>query len=920
MAKRFTGDYFSILNKDGNAVIYRTDHPELNVLTFTIVNASDSDMVLKGGSLAGAVPHPLQLPRLRAAGRPGQAVAAATGSYFRFDFESMLSPEVVKNMQVEAPENWDKLFTGGAGSKPSTWTVGPKTDVTLKPKETVTIVLTNITCATTNPGNFEIMCANVPDYTDTRFPITKHLAVQNPVDPGKKDLPLDHNFINPVHPIQGQTKLGAAFAGGAVPKEAVVPIYITYQPKALIENGFTYFLTNYSKDPLVPASGGQVDADNPPVLYISFLFGEEDYDVTTQELADNNLSIGVTANPSKWLPMQHTQGTAYWQFNPQSPFILAANETVYFPISKIITALNVDPDKISTMYIQFNNVPGYNDANYTLSLHKKKAVANIDLLKVSPDRIRYGENVSLQWTTELAWRVKLKFEDRDGKTIEFDSEQGQIRLNENNFSPQPPPSAEYTKFVLSAYDASATPVQRSIDIRVDQPEPVIEFFKADPMLADVSKPAAVTLSWKVTNAQKVELELPEGRKDVDRNAGSYSYNLQNTTSFTLYAYGYGTEHGHPVSVRVRVYAYKPGAPLALPFSGDAMQNWPSVLLNADKGRLYVSDAGNISFYCFDAGSGAQKDTYPGMAMALSTDGSKLFVYNTDPAKFGVSIIDTDTTQRSAPVGFGPVYQMIATPNRTKLYCAATHGVNTVTRLNISGNSLSAPQPITVGTSPRAMVFNNAGSKLYVANYDSSSVSVIDVATDKVLNTIDIGITEPHSFAYYKDKEKLYVACEGSNFVAVIDTDKDKLLGTIEVGNRPATALISPRGDYLYVANFGANTVSVIETETDKVKTTLTVGNGPICLALNGDENVFFVGNYCSRTLSVVDINKNVVLPQALPTGDNGGNPFGLAVYAEKNSYSKVFLAKEAFKPRIDCATPNNTLEVTVYSIQDPGRG
>jgi YVTN family beta-propeller protein len=252
-------------------------------------------------------------------------------------------------------------------------------------------------------------------------------------------------------------------------------------------------------------------------------------------------------------------------------------------------------------------------------------------------------------------------------------------------------------------------------------------------------------------------------------------------------------------------------------------------------------------------------------------------------------------------------------------------MNTVTLLNVNpgNNSLSVGANITVGKSPRAMVFNKEVSKLYVANYDanpnSNSISVISVSNNSVTN-ISLDSSEPVAFAYDGNGNRLYVACEGENYVFAIDTTNDTVIKKIAVKNRPSNVILNPNGKFVYVANFGDTTISVIETAGNTVISTLTVGQGPLGMALNSDNNVLFVGNYCPRTLSVIDIEHNVVLPQSLTTGEKNGNPFDIAVISEADGYSKVYIAKESFEPRTKGFCPNlgnSSLEVSVYSIQKP---
>ncbi len=47
--------------------------------------------------------------------------------------------------------------------------------------------------------------------------------------------------------------------------------------------------------------------------------------------------------------------------------------------------------------------------------------------------------------------------------------------------------------------------------------------------------------------------------------------------------------------------------------------------------------------------------------------------------------------------------------------------------------------VAVGTNPQGVAVNPAGTRAYVANFDSNSVSVIDTATNTVVATVAVGI-------------------------------------------------------------------------------------------------------------------------------------------------------------------------------------
>ena len=88
-----------------------------------------------------------------------------------------------------------------------------------------------------------------------------------------------------------------------------------------------------------------------------------------------------------------------------------------------------------------------------------------------------------------------------------------------------------------------------------------------------------------------------------------------------------------------------------------------------------------------------------------------------------------------------------------------------------------------GTFPYGIAYNSANNNMYVANADSSTVSVISGSTDSVIATILVGRV-PVGIAYAPPNNKLYVTNIDSNDVYVINGATNKVIKNIPVGNLP----------------------------------------------------------------------------------------------------------------------------------------
>jgi len=121
--------------------------------------------------------------------------------------------------------------------------------------------------------------------------------------------------------------------------------------------------------------------------------------------------------------------------------------------------------------------------------------------------------------------------------------------------------------------------------------------------------------------------------------------------------------------------------------------------------------------------------------------------------------------------------------------------------------------IIVDRHPTAMTPNAETTRLYVANSDADSVSVIDATTDQEIERIDVRLAEdalpgasPEGLALSDDEKTLYVANAHSNAVAVValsektrggktaekmsDVSKSKILGFIPTGQYPSAVAVA----------------------------------------------------------------------------------------------------------------------------------
>ena len=160
-----------------------------------------------------------------------------------------------------------------------------------------------------------------------------------------------------------------------------------------------------------------------------------------------------------------------------------------------------------------------------------------------------------------------------------------------------------------------------------------------------------------------------------------------------------------------------------------------------------------------------------------------------------------------------------------------------------------------------MAFNTDGTRLYVTNQNSNTVSVINTATNTVTATIAVG-RQPNHITIIGTRA--YISVAQDNKIQILDTTTNTLTATI-TANSPFGSTASPDGTSLYVANGSTNTISVINTATNTVSGTIATGTTlPYKVAITPDGTRLFVTSIGSWStpagaVTVIDTTTNTTI-------------------------------------------------------------
>lgn len=198
------------------------------------------------------------------------------------------------------------------------------------------------------------------------------------------------------------------------------------------------------------------------------------------------------------------------------------------------------------------------------------------------------------------------------------------------------------------------------------------------------------------------------------------------------------------------------------------------------------------------------------------------------------------------VGIGAAYADVASPG------------------NPSPLSARTMTPVEVGLQPQKMAMAPDGTRLYVTNRVSSSVTVVDTISGASRASIPVSFS-PRAIVMAPDGRHVYVAHDFTDSITVIATASDTVTRSIPL-SAPAWALAtSPDGSTLYVTQGSARTLLMIEAQTGLVKDQMPIGTAPVSLTVSTDgKTVYVIDSPCRldgcdpSTIAVIDVHTNTV--------------------------------------------------------------
>ncbi len=241
---------------------------------------------------------------------------------------------------------------------------------------------------------------------------------------------------------------------------------------------------------------------------------------------------------------------------------------------------------------------------------------------------------------------------------------------------------------------------------------------------------------------------------------------------------------------------------------------------------------------------------------------QIYVANNGDGTVSVIDADTDTVTKTINVGGKPWTVKVDSVNGIAYVSNFTLDVVHV----IDAATNTEVDTIDVGNGPTGMEIDHNAGTLWVTNFIDSTVSVVDLYTSPLAvtsltpTTIDLGAgTSPIDISLNEYTGRLYTANANGDTASVINRTTRQVVASIDVGISPDAVAAHGKKDLIYVANHDVNSLSLISD------------SNPFEQQLAGDLN-------CDGVVDAADVLGSLRASGALPLANGNECPaFGQGV-------------------------------------------
>lgn len=252
-------------------------------------------------------------------------------------------------------------------------------------------------------------------------------------------------------------------------------------------------------------------------------------------------------------------------------------------------------------------------------------------------------------------------------------------------------------------------------------------------------------------------------------------------------------------------------------------------------------------------------------MAAPSFADTLVVANKSDATLSLVDLSSHKVIMTLPTGKGP--HEVEVSRNGRLALVADYGVqgtdgSTLTVIDLPTGRVVKTIDLGEYRRPHGVVWIDARRALVTAEVNKALIEV-DVEEGKVVRALPTAQDASHMVAVTPDGSRAFVANLQSGSITAFDLKAGKKLGDVKTGAGAEGIAVTPDGKQVWVSNRAADTVSVVDAKTLKVRATLPSAKFPIRAEATPDGKHVLVSNAQSGDLSVFSV-KDRKLARRIP--------------------------------------------------------
>jgi YVTN family beta-propeller protein len=181
------------------------------------------------------------------------------------------------------------------------------------------------------------------------------------------------------------------------------------------------------------------------------------------------------------------------------------------------------------------------------------------------------------------------------------------------------------------------------------------------------------------------------------------------------------------------------------------------------------------------------------------------------AATNLAVQPTSAPSVAATVAVGTSPSAVAVNQATGIAVIANRGSDSVSLLDLASNTVVNTVALPAGASPTGVTVDHATNLAYVVNNGTSTISIVDLATASVTGTITGFPAAPISMGMNPNTKLGVVAMANSSFAAIVDLTANRILSaaTITTGANPQVA-VETRLNWALVTPGGSGVLSIVD--------------------------------------------------------------------------------------------------------------